>query len=179
MSYESYSNYGQPQQQQFYAQSPDFYSQPSQLAPVGGAIGSSSAHASTAYNPQSDVVTGWWNAFGTGGIEGEQPLLSGQLSAPRAVTRADELAELGINFDHILQKSLTVLNPLSTVEPHIMDDADLAGPLVFCFIFAMLLLLVRHSRLPGEGLTPSSRASPSSRTSTASPCSGPRSSTPS
>ena len=52
-------------------------------------------------------------------------------------------SELGINFDHIIQKSLTVLNPLSAVEPHIMDDADLAGPLVFCFVFASLLLLVR------------------------------------
>lgn len=50
--------------------------------------------------------------------------------------------ELGINFDHILQKSLTVLNPLSTVDVHIMDDADLAGPLVFCFVFATLLLVV-------------------------------------
>lgn len=52
-------------------------------------------------------------------------------------------AELGINFDHILQKSLTVLNPLSGVDAHIMDDADLAGPLVFFFVFAMLLLVVR------------------------------------
>lgn len=53
------------------------------------------------------------------------------------------ITELGINFDHILQKSLTVLNPLSTVDANIMDDADLAGPLVFCSVFAMLLLLVR------------------------------------
>ena len=53
------------------------------------------------------------------------------------------MTELGINFDHILQKSWTVLNPLATVDAHMMDDADLAGPLVFCLIFAMLLLLVR------------------------------------
>ena len=50
---------------------------------------------------------------------------------------------MGINFDHILAKSLTVLNPLKQVDPHIMDDADLAGPLVFCFVFASFLLLVR------------------------------------
>lgn len=59
-------------------------------------------------------------------------------------------AELGVNFDHILQKSLTVLNPLSSVDAHIMDDADLAGPLVFCSVFASFLLLVSplqlHSR---------------------------------
>lgn len=60
----------------------------------------------------------------------------------RVLRRLDGVAELGVNFDHILQKSLTVLNPLSTVDAHIMDDADLAGPLVFCSVFASFLLLV-------------------------------------
>jgi len=60
---------------------------------------------------------------------------------------AAPFAELGINFDHILQKSLTVLNPLSSVDAHIMDDADLAGPLVFCSVFASFLLLVSALQL--------------------------------
>ncbi|EIW68452.1 hypothetical protein TREMEDRAFT_23680, partial [Tremella mesenterica DSM 1558] len=64
-------------------------------------------------------------AFGTGGFEGEPSLME----------------ELEINPSHILQKSLTVLNPLSKVDQHIMDDADLAGPLVFCLAFAFFLLL--------------------------------------
>ncbi|KAF8554691.1 Yip1-domain-containing protein [Imleria badia] len=68
---------------------------------------------------------GWWTAFGTGGFEGEPPLLE----------------ELGINFSHIRAKSMTVLNPLQQVDEHIMDDADLAGPLLFFFLFGMLLLL--------------------------------------
>lgn len=51
-------------------------------------------------------------------------------------------AELGINPSHILAKSLTVLNPLSKPDERIMDDADLAGPFVFCFGFALVLLLV-------------------------------------
>ncbi|KAF7315603.1 hypothetical protein MIND_00075700 [Mycena indigotica] len=68
---------------------------------------------------------GWWTAFGTGGFEGEPPLLE----------------ELGINFSHIRTKSLTVLNPLSSVNEHIMDDADLAGPVCVCFCFALCLLL--------------------------------------
>ena len=50
--------------------------------------------------------------------------------------------ELGINFSHIRVKSMTVLNPLQHVDEHIMDDADLAGPLLFFFLFGMLLLLV-------------------------------------
>ncbi|KAF7288677.1 hypothetical protein HMN09_01373700 [Mycena chlorophos] len=68
---------------------------------------------------------GWWTAFGTGGLEGEPPLLE----------------ELGINFSHIRAKSLTVLNPLSAVNEHIMDDADLAGPVCVCFCFALCLFL--------------------------------------
>lgn len=52
------------------------------------------------------------------------------------------MEELGINPSHILAKSLTVLNPISKVDSRIMDDADLAGPFVFCFGFALVLLFV-------------------------------------
>jgi hypothetical protein len=37
---------------------------------------------------------------------------------------------------------MTVLNPLSRIDERIMDDADLAGPIIFVFCFAMFLLLV-------------------------------------
>ncbi len=87
----------------------------------------------------------WWEAFGTGGFEGEASLMEGESRSFSGVgTTADPLiwAELGINPSHILAKSLTVLNPLSRVDPHVMDDADLAGPFVFCFGFALVLLLV-------------------------------------
>jgi hypothetical protein len=53
-------------------------------------------------------------------------------------------AELGINFLHIRAKSLTVLNPFRRVDEHIMDDADLAGPLLFYFCFATSLLFVSN-----------------------------------
>jgi hypothetical protein len=36
---------------------------------------------------------------------------------------------------------LAVLNPLKTVDKNIMDDTDLAGPLLFCLIFGVSLLL--------------------------------------
>ncbi|WWC90530.1 uncharacterized protein L201_005466 [Kwoniella dendrophila CBS 6074] len=81
----------------------------------------------------------WWEAFGTGGFEGEPSLME----------------ELGINPSHILQKSLTVLNPLRRVNENIMDDADLAGPLVFSFAFAFFLLLSgkpQFSYIYGVGL---------------------------
>lgn len=37
---------------------------------------------------------------------------------------------------------MTVLNPFGRVDEHIMDDADLYGPLIFCFCFATVLLFV-------------------------------------
>lgn len=36
-----------------------------------------------------------------------------------------------------------MLNPLQHTEADIMDDTDLAGPLVFCLAFGGCLLLVR------------------------------------
>lgn len=52
------------------------------------------------------------------------------------------LEELGINFDHIFKKTKTVLNPFITPDLSILDDVDLAGPLVFCLAFAFSLLLL-------------------------------------
>jgi hypothetical protein len=53
------------------------------------------------------------------------------------------LEELGINPGHILNKSAAVLTPFSarSRDTHLMDDSDLAGPLVFCLILGMVLLL--------------------------------------
>jgi len=50
--------------------------------------------------------------------------------------------ELGINFYHIRAKSMTVLNPLRGVNERIMDDADMAGPIIFLFCFGTCLLFV-------------------------------------
>ena len=49
--------------------------------------------------------------------------------------------ELGINFSHIASKGLTVMNPFSRMDSHIMDDTDLFGPVVFCLAFGMFLLI--------------------------------------
>lgn len=51
------------------------------------------------------------------------------------------MEELGINFSHILSKALVVLNPFKTIDRHIMDDTDLAGPLLFCFLLGGFLLI--------------------------------------
>ncbi|TPX34078.1 hypothetical protein SmJEL517_g03275 [Synchytrium microbalum] len=94
------------------------YTAGSSTAPIGG--------GSVDYSPPG-IVT-WESirtAFGTGGYPGEAPLLE----------------ELGINFEHIRTKSITVLNPLRPMDKHIMDDTDLAGPLIFVFLCGGFLLL--------------------------------------
>lgn len=51
------------------------------------------------------------------------------------------LEELGVNFGHIKMKTLAVLNPFGRIDQHIMDDSDVAGPIIFFFIFGTSLLL--------------------------------------
>lgn len=67
------------------------------------------------------------------------------------------LEELGINFDHIRLKTMAVLNPLgaatrevrkylckfinNSLRIEVIEDQDLAGPLVFCLLFGASLLL--------------------------------------
>lgn len=75
---------------------------------------------------QGGLRTGWLAAFGTEGYDGEPPLLE----------------ELGVNFGHIKTKTLTVLNPLARIDQHIMDDSDLAGPILFFLLFGFFLLFV-------------------------------------
>ena len=48
-------------------------------------------------------------------------------------------------------QSLAVLNPRRALDKEILDDDDLAGPLLFCLLFGSCLLLVgshsvRHHR---------------------------------
>ncbi|MCJ1241924.1 hypothetical protein MMC14_009931 [Varicellaria rhodocarpa] len=74
---------------------------------------------------QGGLRTGWLAAFGTEGYDGEPPLLE----------------ELGVNFGHIKVKTLTVLNPIAHIDQHIMDDSDLAGPILFFALFGAFLLL--------------------------------------
>ncbi|KFD51991.1 hypothetical protein M514_07123 [Trichuris suis] len=55
------------------------------------------------------------------------------------------LEELGINFEHIGQKTLSVLNPFKEADPSVVNDCDLAGPFVFALLFGSTLLL--HGKL--------------------------------
>ncbi|KAH8808524.1 golgi membrane protein [Xylogone sp. PMI_703] len=74
---------------------------------------------------QGGLRTGWLAAFGTEGYDGEPPLLE----------------ELGVNFTHVREKTLAVLNPLARIDQHIMDDSDIAGPVLYFVLFGAFLLL--------------------------------------
>ena len=69
---------------QFYAPSPvgsSFYSGRSSLEGNMGAQGS--IQQGGGYTGSIQQVGGWWTAFGTGGFEGEPPLLEGEPSVMR------------------------------------------------------------------------------------------------
>ncbi|XP_075276883.1 protein YIPF7 isoform X3 [Opisthocomus hoazin] len=55
------------------------------------------------------------------------------------------LEELGINFEHIWQKTLMVLNPMKPADGSIMNETDLTGPMVFCLALGATLLLDKFS----------------------------------
>ena len=76
-------------------------------------------------NDMEDTQISWQRAFGTGGYPNEPPLFE----------------ELGINFPHMQNKVLAVLNPFARVDKHIMDDSDIIGPILFCFVFGALAVL--------------------------------------
>ncbi|KAF4761363.1 hypothetical protein HAV15_007408 [Penicillium sp. str.  len=114
-----------PQNLQFF---PSSYSSvsghttPSQ-APYGAGFGGAHNPSAQAYPTGSG--TGWLAAFGTEGYDGEPPLLE----------------ELGVNFEHIRTKTLTVLNPFASIDNHLMDDSDLYGALLYIVLYGTFLLL--------------------------------------
>jgi hypothetical protein len=60
---------------------------------------------------------------------------------PNFLNEPPLLEELGINPYQIMEKTLAVLNPLRNTEASILQDTDLAGPVVFCVLFGFFLLL--------------------------------------
>ena len=54
----------------------------------------------------------------------------------------DSSIELGIDFSHILNKILVVINPRKRIDSVLVNDADLTGPIQFCFILSVFMLLV-------------------------------------
>ncbi|KAK9718177.1 hypothetical protein K7432_005693 [Basidiobolus ranarum] len=70
-------------------------------------------------------IGSFWSAFGTGGSPEEPPLLE----------------ELGIDLLQIKDRTIVALNPFKPMDRDLMENPDLAGPLLFCFSFGMFLML--------------------------------------
>ncbi|CAK7227067.1 hypothetical protein SBRCBS47491_006443 [Sporothrix bragantina] len=92
--------------------------------PTGSIGGGGPGGVSGRMGEQGGLRTGWLAAFSTEGYDGEPPLLE----------------ELGVNFGHIQAKTLAVLNPFQRIDQHLMDDYDLAGPIIFFLLFGTFLL---------------------------------------
>lgn len=96
-------------------------------------------------NPiQGTMDSQFASQYDMSGTLGDKSLSTGILAALSTSGYANEpplLEELGINFNHIKGKTLAVLNPRGRISPDIMMDSDLAGPILFCLIFATFLLL--------------------------------------
>ncbi|KAL8800274.1 MAG: hypothetical protein Q9182_005298 [Xanthomendoza sp. 2 TL-2023] len=116
--------YSNPNAQNPYGQQQNAYSARPGSAFGGFGGGGAGGGVTGRMGEQGGLRTGWLAAFGTEGYEGEPPLLE----------------ELGVNFGHIKGKTLTVLNPLAPISQHIMDDSDLAGPILFFLLFGTFLL---------------------------------------
>ncbi|KAJ5447875.1 hypothetical protein N7445_002696 [Penicillium cf. griseofulvum] len=111
-----------PQNLQFF---PSSYSSAYPAGSGYGGFGSQAAGVSGRMGEQGGLRTGWLAAFGTEGYDGEPPLLE----------------ELGVNFEHIRTKTLTVLNPFASIDNHLMDDSDLYGALLYIVLYGTFLLL--------------------------------------
>lgn len=105
------------------------------MATYGGPSGVPfySTNYSSQYSPENSSFSGsvaqqlpisWISAFSPNGLPDEPPLLE----------------ELEINPSHIRTKTFAVLNPFRKLDKHIMDDSDIAGPLLFCFLFGVSML---------------------------------------
>lgn len=55
-----------------------------------------------------------------------------------------DFPELGIDFDHMWQKTLTVLNPFKPADGSIMNETDLTGPILFCIALGVTLMMVTY-----------------------------------
>jgi len=121
-NFESF-NYGAPQQPGFYDNGASAAGMQSPYSTAGSVPGGGVPNYFVpTMQPQPNIGSG--TPFDAN-FEDEPPLLE----------------ELGINPYHIIEKTLSVLNPLRHTDASILQDTDLAGPVVFCILFGFILLL--------------------------------------
>eukprot|EP00516_Mucochytrium_quahogii_P000868 CAMPEP_0203745318 /NCGR_PEP_ID=MMETSP0098-20131031/1093_1 /ASSEMBLY_ACC=CAM_ASM_000208 /TAXON_ID=96639 /ORGANISM=" , Strain NY0313808BC1" /LENGTH=292 /DNA_ID=CAMNT_0050633059 /DNA_START=352 /DNA_END=1227 /DNA_ORIENTATION=- len=132
--------YGGQQQQQFQQgdqqqfQQGDWFNSGNDQSNMQGGFGNApaqpteqSSYTSHGFNPPPPVDMSSAPSDGSIGFDEEPPLLQ----------------ELGINFDHIRTKTIAVLIPTKSINEEILEDTDMAGPLVFAIVQGFCLLFSR------------------------------------
>jgi hypothetical protein len=124
---------------------------PPPSSPFGGSLGGTSSVAvnrSNSAQNQSTANTGYNSLSGSAGNGGGGDFQSDQQRAPDYRTRfgdpADDLPlleELGIFPRHIWNKANAVLHPLKPMNADVIEDTDVAGPIVFAVGLAFLFSL--------------------------------------
>lgn len=96
-------------------------------------------------NNRFTMPSGSMESPGTNDVDYEQPLPPGIVAAFSSSGYPGEpplFQELGINFSHIKAKTLAVLSLRSrSLKEDVIQDSDMAGPILFCLLFGTLLLL--------------------------------------
>lgn len=147
--------YGQGQQQQqssFPNDALNFYSDSSSMGGGGGQM-SGGFGSGGGVGAGGDFNSGFGDASSMGSMSGSTSGGSGTGSI-----FDDEpplLEELGINFKEIWSRTVSVSLPFGPMPTVAEDDADLAGPLVFCLLLGTCLLLtgkVHFGYIYGFGL---------------------------
>ncbi|KAG9351291.1 hypothetical protein JZ751_022535 [Albula glossodonta] len=116
----------------------DYSQQAAYAAPPPGMMQPQQPYTGQIYQPTPAFTPASSQSVYSSSFDDEPPLLEGKGHCLRGVW------ELGINFDHIWQKTLTVLHPMKAADGSIMTETDLAGPMVFCLAFGATLLLVHR-----------------------------------
>ena len=134
-SYNSYVPQQAPPPQQFYSPSQQF----EQSWFIPSPLDSQQAASEPGLGEQLPAMTSMRRTESAGAFVNVAPGFD-----PSSLDDEDDiplLEELGISFRDIWYKTKLVLRPMSDMDEHVVDDADLAGPIVFGLCLGAMLLL--------------------------------------
>ncbi|XP_004082469.1 protein YIPF5-like [Oryzias latipes] len=92
-------------------------------------------------DPDPDVLGSFMEQQYSGQIYSPQTSSSSGMKTSEEEEEPPLLVELGVDFDHMWQKTLTVLNPFMPADGSIMNETDLTGPILFCVALGCALMM--------------------------------------
>lgn len=125
---------------------------------IGSPMGTMQPHGSSSMSAMSSMSSSSHGHHSSGPYRRDRPYQPVADYSEDYLNDGPLLQELGVDFSHIYLKVQSVLHPLaatSTPSQEIMQDSDMAGPIVFCVVLGFLLLLagkVHFGYIYGFGL---------------------------